>query len=100
MIRQNKQKQWPKNKIKMLYFWNKHTFLPLHCMVQRNYLKQHKETAGGNLYYIDYKSKALISEFCIVGNCPTPTTITNKKWSRGGNVSYQSWYAPKSLWIS
>ena len=28
-----------------------------HRMVEGNYLKLHKETAGGNLYYIDYKLK-------------------------------------------
>ena len=26
-------------------------------MVEGNYLKLHRETAGGNLYYIDYKLK-------------------------------------------
>ena len=35
-------------------------------MIEGNYLKQHEETAGGNLYYTDYKRQALISAFCIV----------------------------------
>ena len=82
MIRQIKQKQWSKNKSKMLYFWNKHTFPSLHRMVEGNDLEQHKETAGGNLYYIDYKCKALISAFCIVENCPTAPRITEKKRSK------------------
>ena len=79
MIRWIKQKQWLENKNKMLYFWNKHTFPPLNCVVEGNYLKQYKETASGNLHYIDYKHRALISAFCVVGNCPTPPTITEKK---------------------
>ena len=51
-------------------------------MVVGNYREQHKETAGGNLYYIDYKCNALISAFCIAGNCPIPPTITEKKQSK------------------
>ena len=65
------QKQWSKNK--MLYFWNKHTFPPLHCT------EQHRETAGGSFLYIYHKRKALIPAFCVVGNCPTPLTVTEKK---------------------
>ena len=79
MIRQIKQEQWLRNKNKMLYFWNKNTFPPLNHMIERNYIEQHKEKTGGNkaikivqfrsgnnLYYIDYKCKALISAFCII----------------------------------
>ena len=47
-------------------------------MIEVNYRKQHEE-AGGNLYYIDYKCKALISAFSILGNCSTPPVITEKK---------------------
>ena len=47
-------------------------------MIVENYLDQHKDTASGNLYYIDCKHKALIFAFCVVGNCLTPT-ITEKK---------------------
>ena len=57
MIRQIKHEQWLKHKNKMLYFWNKHNFPPLHHMVEWNYAEQHKETAGDNLYYIYYKCK-------------------------------------------
>ena len=70
-----------KIKTKFYFFWNKRTFPPLHCMIEGNYLEQHKEIAGGNLHYIYYKSKALISAFCIVRNYSTPPTITEKKWS-------------------
>ena len=62
----------------------KHTFLAWHRVVEGNYLEQHRETADGNLYYIDYKHKALLSAFCVVRNCPTPPTITEKK--RGKDV--------------
>ena len=51
-------------------------------MIERNYFEQHKETAGGNLYYIDYKCKALISAFYVIGNCPTSPAITEKKRSK------------------
>ena len=78
----NNNKKWLKNKSKILYFWSKHTFPPVYFMVQGNYLDQHKEEAGGNLYYIGYKCRAVISAFCIVGNCQTPPIITDKKWSK------------------
>ena len=51
-------------------------------MLEENYLEQHKETGGGNLYYIDYKHIVLISAFCVVGDCPTPPTISEKKRSK------------------
>ena len=57
-------------KIKTKCYILKHTFPPLHR------IEQHKETAGGNLYYIDYKHKASISAFCVFGTCPTPPTVT------------------------
>ena len=31
------------------------------------------------LCYVDQKREAIISAFCVVGNCPTPTTMTVKK---------------------
>ena len=62
----------------------KHTFPPFHRVVEGNYLEQHKETSDGSLYYIDYKHTALISAFCVVGNCPMPPTITEEK--RGKEV--------------
>ena len=71
-----------KNKNKILYFWDKYTFPPLHFIIEGNYLEQHKEAADGSLYYIDCKSKASVSAFCIVGNYLTPPTITEKKWSK------------------
>ena len=35
-------------------------------MIEGNYLKQHKEAAGGNLYYIDYKRQALYLHFALL----------------------------------
>ena len=46
MIRQIKQKQWLKNKSKVLHFRNKLSFSPLQCMIEGNYLEQHKEATG------------------------------------------------------
>ena len=34
------------------------------------------------IIYIYYKCKALISAFCVIGNCPMPPTITEKKLSK------------------
>ena len=62
----------------------KHSFPPFHRVVEGNYLEIYKEITDGNLYYIDTKRKALISAFCVVGNCPTPPTMTVKK--RGKDV--------------
>ena len=97
MIRQIEHEQWLEN-IKLLYFWNKHNFPPLPHTVEGNYLEQHRETAVGNLhyityiilhyityiilhylYYIDYKCKTLISAFCVIGKCPTPTNNNREK---------------------
>lgn len=42
------------------------TCFPLLHVVEGNYLEQDKEKTGGNLYYIDYKRKDLISAFCVI----------------------------------
>ena len=39
-----------------------------------------EEIHDGHLYYLDTKPKALISAYCVVGNCPTPPTTTVKKF--------------------
>ncbi len=57
----------------------KHSFPPLNRVVEGNYLEIYKEITDGNVYYIDTKGKAFISVFCVVGNCPTPPTMTVKK---------------------
>ena len=48
----------------------------------REITSKNSETACGNVYYINYKCKTLISAFCVIGNCPTPPTITEKKQSK------------------
>ena len=56
-----------------------HTFPPYHRVVIGHYLEVHKETTNGTLYYVNTKKEALISAFCVVGNCPLPTSVTVKK---------------------
>ena len=48
-------------------------------MIERNFLEQHKETADGNSYYIDYKRKLLKYLHFAFWKFPTPPTITAKK---------------------
>ena len=62
----------------------KHSFPPFHCVVEGNYLEVFKEIHDSHLYYLDTKRKAMISAYCVVGNCPTPLTTTVKK--QGKNV--------------
>ena len=61
-----------------------HTFPQFHRVVKGNYLEIYKERIDGNLYYVDLKREAIISAYCVVGNCPTPTNITVKQ--RGKDV--------------
>ena len=61
-----------------------HTFPPAYRVVEGHYLEIYKETNGGMLYYIDNTCKALISAFCVVGNCPELTSTQQMK--RGKNV--------------
>ena len=56
-----------------------HMCPPLHRVAMGNNLDIHKETSNGTLYYVHTKRQAIISAFCVVGNCPTPTTTTMKK---------------------
>ena len=62
----------------------KHSFAPIHRVVEGNYLEVFKEIHDSHLYYLDTKRKALISAYCVVGNCPTPPTTTVKR--QGKNV--------------
>ena len=56
-----------------------HTFPPNHKVVEGNYFEVHKEIKDGELQYIDFKSKAIISAFCVVGNCPPLPTEMGKR---------------------
>ena len=56
-----------------------HTFPPFHRVVEGNYLEVFTETSDGNVYYVDVKHKAVISAFCVVGNCPTPPTVKDRR---------------------
>ena len=57
----------------------RHTFPPNHRAVEGNYVEVFKERSDGSLYYVDVKQKAIVSAFCVVGNCPTLPTVTEKE---------------------
>ena len=46
----------------------------------------HKINNEEDIYYTDTKNRAIISAFCVVGNCPPPVILTQK---RARNVPYQ-----------
>ena len=76
MIGQIKQRQSLENKNKILYF---ETHFPtLHRMINGNYLEQQV------VIYVTLITniKALMSAFCVVGNCPIPPIITEQKRSK------------------
>ena len=62
----------------------RHTFPPGHRVVEGHDLEIYNENNDGTLYYIDNTRKALISAFCVVGNCPELPSTQQKK--RGKNV--------------
>ena len=62
----------------------RHTFPPSHRVAEGHYLEVHREANDGTIYYVDIKRKALISAFCVVGNCPELPSILQKK--RGKDV--------------
>ena len=51
------------------------SFPPLHHMLEENYLEQHKETGGGNLYYIDYKHNCF--NICLLRRWRLSNTTNN-----------------------
>ena len=57
----------------------RHTFSPAHRIVESHYLEIYKEINDGTLYYIDNTRKALISAFCVFGNCPVLPSTQQKK---------------------
>ena len=56
-----------------------HCLPPQHCVVEGNYLEVHKDNNDNSVYYIDYAQKAIISAFCVVGNCPSPPPPTMRR---------------------
>ena len=56
-----------------------HEFPPFLRVIKGNYFELHKSTNDGDMYYIETQKKAIISTFCVVGNCPSPTAVTEKK---------------------
>ena len=57
----------------------RHTFLPYHRVVEGNYLEVFKECSDCSLYHVDVKQKAIVSAFCVIENCSTLPTVTEKK---------------------
>ena len=77
----------------------RHTFPPYHRVVEGNYLEVFKECSDGSLYYVDVKQKAIVSGFCVVGNCPTLPTVTKKKYGKKlRDAPCWLWHASSSLW--
>ena len=56
-----------------------HEFPPLHRIVEGNYFEIHKTSNEGDIYYIDWKKKAIISAFSVVGICPSPMVVMQKR---------------------
>ena len=57
----------------------KHSFPPFYCVAEGSLLEVFKEIHDSHLYYPDRKRKAMISAYCVVGNCPTLLTTKVKK---------------------
>ena len=56
-----------------------HTFPPYLRVIEGNYLEFHKEQKDCDLYYVDYCKTTMISAFAVIGNCPMPEIINEKK---------------------
>ena len=56
-----------------------HSFPPNHRVVKGNYLEMHKDLTDGTLYYVDETRQAIISAFCVVGNCPEPPHTSGQR---------------------
>ena len=55
-----------------------HQFPPLTKVIEGNYFEIHKSNTGCDIYYLDTK-RALISSFCVVGSCPPPEVLLQKR---------------------
>ena len=79
-----------------------HEFPPFLRVIKSNYFELHKSTNDGDVYYIETKKKAIISTFCVVGNCPSPTAVTEKKRGKEqeNNVSQWQWASSSFIWNS
>ena len=56
-----------------------HEFPPLYRVAEGNYFELHKTTNEGDIYYMDTKNRAIISAFCVAGNCPPPVILMKKQ---------------------
>ena len=55
-----------------------HFFPPHHRVVEGHYLEIHKNIDDG-VYYLDVSKTALISGFSVVGTCPEPTIVQQRR---------------------
>ena len=58
-----------------------HQFPSLTKVIEGNYFEIHKSNTDCDIYYLDTKI-ALISSFCVVGSCPPPEIIVQKRKGR------------------
>ena len=66
-------------------------FPPLHRVVEGHYLEMHKTNNDGDIYYLDEDRAAIVSAYCVVGNCPLPETyVAEKTWETARHVSHHS----------
>ena len=56
-----------------------HNFPPLHRVIEGHYLELHKANNDGDLYYLDTDRTAIVSAYCVVGNCPPPEILLEKR---------------------
>ena len=59
-----------------------HDFPPLHRVVEGHYLEMHKTNNDGDIYFLDEDRTAIVSAYCVVGNCPPPETMLQKRCGR------------------
>ena len=48
-------------------------------VIEGNYLELHKQQKDSDLHYVDYHKTAMILAFTVIGNCPMPEIINEKK---------------------
>ena len=52
---------------------------PLHRVVEGHYLEILRNNNDGDICYLDESMTAIVSAFSVVGNCPPPETVTQKR---------------------
>ena len=52
---------------------------PSHRVLEGHYLEIHRNNYDGDIYHLDESKTAIVSAFSVVGNCPPPETVTQKR---------------------